>query len=141
MNAKQSFRWAGYYFLLSTVAAIIGLVLVGAGAVFGLLTAYHQISGGTGYAAVLSSTAPGFLLAILGVLVWRFGVAWAYYKTMTGAVEEQIADRFDSEKVKSEILAVIDDRLSEMQYEVSRTRKAVDDLDSGEVADEFKFEG
>jgi len=109
--------------------------------VFGLLTAYHQLSSGTGYTAVLSSTAPGFLLAILGVLVWRFGVAWAYYKTMTGAVEEQIADRFDSEKVKSEILAVIDDRLSEMQYEVSRTRKAVDDLDSGEVADEFKFEG
>lgn len=140
MDKKQSLRWAGYYLALSTLSAVVGLVFVGAAVVLSLDVAYlmYRESGLT--MAVLETAAPGLASVVVGFLLWKLGKAAAFYKTMTGAVDEQMETQFDSEKVKSDILAVLDDRLSDMQYEVERTRQSVEEMERKEKASEFQFD-
>lgn len=139
MDAKRTLRWAGYYFLLSTAATLVGLAIVGLGVTLGLSSAYGMYLNGASYGTVASTAAPGLVVVLLGVVVWRIGTAAAFYKTMTGAVDDQLGERFDSERVKSEILAVLDERLSDMQFEVEQTKRKIDDLNREEATSDFEF--
>lgn len=141
MDAKRTLRWAGYYFALSTAAAIVGFAIVAVGAALGLATAYGMILDGASYSSILGTAAPGLAVALIGIVVWRVGTAAAFYKTMTGAVNDEMGEQFDSERVKSEILSVLDERLSDMQFEIEQTRRKIDDTNREEaVAGEFDFD-
>lgn len=141
MDAKRTLRWASYYFALSTLAALVGFAIVGVGAALGLTTAYGMISDGAGYGAVARTAAPGLVVALIGIVAWRIGSAAAFYWTLTGAVDDEMGERFDSERVKSEILSVLDERLSDMQFEVEQTRRKIDDANREDAASEFEFDG
>lgn len=144
MDAKRAFRWSGYYFALTTIATVVGLALIGAGAVVGGKAGYDAYQAGTAATAALGTAAPGLALALVGVVVWRLGKAVAFYKTLTGAMEDELADTYDTEHVKADILSVLDDRLSDIQHDIQSMNRNVRKLDDDEEAAEaggFEFEG
>ncbi|WP_132057273.1 dynein light chain family protein [Halorussus amylolyticus] len=141
MNASRSIRWALYYVALSAVATLVGGGLVVAGAALGLGTAYEQLADGAALGSVVGTAAPGLAVALLGALVWAVGSVAAFLKVFTEAVDEQMRERFDSEKVKSEILSVLDDRLSDVEHDAEETRRKVSELKREEVANDFEFGG
>ena len=78
-------------------------------------------------------------LALFGGFVWILGTVGAFIRVFTAAVEEQMRERFDSEKVKSEILSVLDDRLGELERDVTEVRRQISELKRDEAAEEFEF--
>lgn len=135
MDSKRATRWAGLYFLATTVATVIGLAIVAGGTFLGvqeLIDTYEQT--GDISRSALVDAAPGLFVAAIGVVVWRLGKAIAFYKLLTGAIAEELSDTYDNQQVKSEILAVLDDRLSDMQQDIqsiNREIRELKDVDDG----------
>lgn len=139
MDARRSLRWAVYYVVLAGVATLLAAAFVGAGVVVGLAPAYDQLASGGSLSAALTTAAPGIALVLVGVLAWALGTVAAFVRVFTAAVEEQMRERFDSEKVKSEILSVLDDRLSDLEHDVSELRRSVGELKREDAAEDFQF--
>ncbi|MFW6384671.1 MAG: hypothetical protein ACOCY7_00880 [Halodesulfurarchaeum sp.] len=137
MDSKRALSWAGKYFLITSVLTIVGLALVGAGLYFAYQYGLGDMYMGIPYPTSGGSTA-GLALAVVGVAVWRAGKAWAFYVTLTGAMEEELGDTFDTEHVKSDIVAVLDDRLADMQQDLQSVNREVRNL---KADDEFEFQG
>lgn len=129
MDSKRATRWAGLYFLATTVATVVGGAIIVGGLFFGVVELYdtYQQTGDISQSA-LGDAAPGLFVAGVGVVVWRLGKAIAFYKMLTGAIAEELADTYDNQQVKSEILAVLDDRLSDMQQDIQSINREVRDL-------------
>jgi uncharacterized membrane protein YjgN (DUF898 family) len=128
MRVTSALRWAAYY---RGIVWAAGLVPLGTALVAMFFIGTNRIPRGAGEAIGVATT-PQFAVAMLASLVvWQFVKTAAFYKTVAEATEYQMAERFDSEKVKSEVLSVLDERLSEMQSELERTRKEVSDIDRG----------
>ena len=141
MDAKRTLRWAGYYFALSTASALVGFAIIALGATLGLSAAYGMYLDGASFGSVLGTAAPGLVVALIGIVIWRVGTAAAFYKTLTGAVDDEMGERFDSERIKSDILSVLDERLSDMQFELEQTKRKIDDRNREDAANEFEFGG
>lgn len=139
MDASRSLRWAVYYVVLAGVATLVGGALVGAGVVLGIAEGYSQLESGAALSSALTTAAPGLAVAFLGVVVWAVGSVTAFVRVFTAAVEEQMRERFDGEKVKSEILSVLDDRLSDVEHDVSEMRRQMSELKREDTAEEFQF--
>ncbi|MDR5656803.1 hypothetical protein RH831_06370 [Halodesulfurarchaeum sp. HSR-GB] len=138
MERTRSLRWAGRYFLYTTGLGLLGLLLVGLGgylAYSGLMLGPETIYG-VPYPHVTSTSFFGIVPVVLGVVVWRAGKAWALYHTLSGAVSEELGDTYDTEHVKSDIVAVLDDRLADMQQDLQSVNREVRDL---KEAEEFEF--
>lgn len=138
MDAKRSFVWAGKYFALTTVFALVGLGFVAGGVAVGFLNAETTTVFQVSVPVPTTASAPGFLLVLLGVLVWRFGKAWAFFKTVTEATEEEVGETFDTEHVKSDIVTVLDDRLTDMQHDIQSVNRELRDL---KEEDRYDFTG
>lgn len=141
MNAKAALRWAAIYRGVAWVFGLVGLALVAAGLYASL--GWFPLTRG---AVIRAATSPVFVpFALVGFVVWQFGKTVVFYKTLTEAVDEQMAERFDARMVKSEILEVLDDRLAEMDTQLRQTRKQVEEIDAGGATtgagDSFDFEG
>jgi len=139
MDANRALRWAVYYVALAAVATLLGGALVGAGVVVSFGPATDQFADGAALSSVLSTAAPGLALALVGLVLWAVGCVAAFVKVFTAAVDEQMRERFDSEKVKSEILSVLDDRLTDVERDVTEVRRKFDEMKREEVAEEFEF--
>jgi len=136
MDAKRATRWAGVYFLLTTVATVVGFAVIAGGTVLGVQELYetYDQTGDLSQSALVDA-APGLLVAAIGIAIWRLGKAIAFYKTVTGAVAEDLADTYDNQQVKSEILAVLDDRLADMQQDIQSINRELRDVK--EIEDGF----
>lgn len=130
MDAKRAAVHSSKYFLITTLFAVVGLGLVAVGAFLSQPALEAQTP-----QAVLSALIPGLVLAVLGLAVYRFGKAWALYKTLTAANEEALADTFDTQRVKSDIVSVVDDRLSDMQTELQSANRELRKLREDEPYD------
>jgi hypothetical protein len=140
MDAKRSFRWAGTYFLLTGAATLVGGGIAALGLELGAGAAYYDWQGGQAATGVLLEYPLGFVLLVVGLAIWWFGKTWALYATLTGAVREDLAEQYDTEKVKSEVLTVLDDRLSDLQQDLNSMNRSVRDLkQEREEAGEFDF--
>jgi hypothetical protein len=140
MDHSRALRFSGRYFLYTTLAGLLGLIAVAAG---GYLIATGISLGPAGMNGiplpVVSSQAYlGLVPIVLGVAIWRLGKAWALYTTLTGAMAEELEDTYDTEHVKSDIVAVLDDRLADMQQDLQSVNREVRDLKADE---EFEFGG
>lgn len=132
MERKRALSWAGKYFLLTSVLSIVGIALVGAGLYIAYLFGVGNFYNLGVPAPITSKSLGGLALAVVGIVVWRAGKAWAFYLTMAGAMEDQLGETFDTEHVKSDIVAVLDDRLSDMQHDVQSVNRELRDVkDSG----------
>lgn len=140
MDDGAAVRYAAVYLGISIIAGAVGLAVAAGGVAIGGLAAVDLYREGWGPLVVLRTAGPGLALIGLGVLIWWFGNAVAVYKTFTAAVDATIADRLDTEALKSDVLAVLDERLAEMHQEVSQTRRLVDRLSREESTDEFDFD-
>jgi len=124
MNLRSALRWTAMYRAVTWASGVVFLLFLGAAFVLGLDDVITTAVFGNPYRlADVGFSGPPLVLALVGFLVWQFTTTVAFYKTLTEATDEQMVQRFDSEKVKSEILEVLDDRLAEMQTELERTRK------------------
>ncbi len=134
MDQKRSLVWAGKYFLITSALAIVGVGLVA----LGVYLAFQQTSGtiAFGIPRPTSSSLVGLVPAIIGLAIWRAGKAWAMYLTLTGAIEEELADTYDTEHVKSDIVAVLDDRLADMQQDLQSVNREIRNL---KQAEDFEF--
>ncbi|MFB6124658.1 MAG: hypothetical protein ABEJ59_01700 [Halanaeroarchaeum sp.] len=136
MESRRALAWAGRYFLFTAAFALVGAALVGVGLGYGGLQAwgiYQQPNAGA--MAALTGSVAYLAVAVLGILVWRFGKALSLYMTLTGAMEEQLSGTFDTEHVKSDIVAVLDDRLADMQQDLQSVNREL-----REVKQEADFE-
>ncbi|MFB6110284.1 MAG: hypothetical protein ABEJ60_05350 [Halodesulfurarchaeum sp.] len=138
MDRTRSLRFAGRYFLYTTGLALLGLALVAlggylaySGLVFGPGSFY-----GVPVPHLTTRAVLGVVPALLGVIVWRVGKAWALYHTLAGAMSEELGETYDTEHVKSDIVSVLDDRLSDMQQDLQSVNREVRDLKG---AEEFDF--
>jgi len=147
MQLTTSLRWALYYRGLALVSFLVGAAVAGAGVWIGLydvLVAVLDLASGSGTASdALASSRPlaGGALVVLGFAIWQLGKTAAFYKTLTQATESEMADRFDTQTLKSELLAALDDQLSELHADVETTRRQVGRLSREEHAAEFDVEG
>lgn len=147
MQLTTSLRWALYYRGLALASFLVGAAVAAAGVWIGLYDVLVALlglaSGGGNVGEALASSRPiaGGALVVLGVAVWQLGKTAAFYKTLTQATESEMADRFDSQTVKSEILAALDEQLSALHDDVETTRKQVSRLHQDERAEELTFDG
>ncbi|MDZ7849268.1 MAG: hypothetical protein U5K70_00120 [Halodesulfurarchaeum sp.] len=130
MDQKRSLRWAGRYFLFTTALSLLGVAIVGLG---GYLVSSGLVLGpdtifGFRYPHFTTRSYLGLVPVVLGLAVWRLGKAWALYHTMTGAMAEELGDTFDTEHVKSDIVAVLDDRLADMQQDLQSANRELREL-------------
>ncbi|MDX1747618.1 MAG: hypothetical protein R3324_16915 [Halobacteriales archaeon] len=141
MDTKRALKWAAAEVALSTVALLVGLVLIGAGiALSGTSATQLAVMARRTPILFLRVAGPTLILVLLGLAVWRIGVAYALFWTLGTAIEEETVETFDTEAVKSDILSVLDDRLSEMHQDLDQTRRVVNRLGADEAASEFEFE-
>jgi hypothetical protein len=136
MDSKRSAVHAGKYFLLTSLFALVALAFVAGGAVLGGAEAWDTYNATESTTQALSSAWLGIVLAAVGVLVYRFGKAWALYKTLTDATEESLEDTYDTQRVKSDIVSVLDDRLSDMQTDLQSVNRELRKLRDD---DQFQF--
>lgn len=135
MDRKRSLVWAGKYFLITSGLALVGIGFVA----LGFYVAYTQGAGSL-YGPIPSPTSNsllGLIPLLVGVAIWRAGKAWALYMTFTGAIEEELAETYDTEHVKSDIVAVLDDRLADMQQDLQSVNREIRNL---KQAEEFDFQ-
>ncbi|MFB6154168.1 MAG: hypothetical protein ABEJ27_07950 [Halodesulfurarchaeum sp.] len=137
MERKRALSWAGRYYLIASALAIVGLLFVGGGAYLAYTQSLLWTRFGIPMPPLSGRTVGGVLLLVIGLVIWRGGKAWALYLTLTGAIEEDLADTFDTEHVKSDIVAVLDDRLSDMQQDLQSVNRELRDLKGGS---EFEFQ-
>lgn len=139
MQLSEALRWTVYYRGIALVSFLVGAALAAAGIWIGFVDLIlNEVPGASaGGPPEPTTVLGGGLLILFGFVVWQIGKTAAFYKTVTEATESQMADRFDTQTVKSEILSVLDDRLSDMQAEVEMTRQHVDRLGVDEHADDL----
>lgn len=131
MDAKRSAVHAGKHFLVTALFAVVGFGLIGVGAYLAQPALDTDTPG-----AFLSAALPGLVVAVVGIAVYRFGKAWSLYKTLTAAHEDALSDTFDTQHVKSDIVSVLDDRLSDMQNDLQSVNREVRKLKED---DQFDF--
>jgi hypothetical protein len=83
----------------------------------------------------VSEALPGLVLAVAGVAIYRFGESWALYTTLTAAHEEALSTTFDTERVKADIVSVLDDRLADMQNDLQSVNRELRKLKEDDAFD------
>lgn len=147
MQLTTSLRWALYYRGLALLSFLVGAAVAAAGVWIGLYDVLVALlglaSGGGNVSDALASSRPiaGAALVVLGFAIWQLGKTAAFYKTLTQATESEMADRFDTQTVKSEILAALDEQLSDLHADVETTRRQVSRLNREDQADELVEDG
>jgi hypothetical protein len=135
MDAKRALRHAGKYTLLKALATVVGLAPVAAGG----YNAYRLYTGAAAEGGTLGGTFYGSLgLAAVGLFLWQFLSAWALYTTLTDAITEDVSDTYDTTKVKSDILSVVDDRITDVQNDINQVNRSIQDITRPD--EEFRFE-
>ncbi|MFB6173074.1 MAG: hypothetical protein ABEI39_00375 [Halobacteriales archaeon] len=139
MDASTALRWGAVYTAGWVAATAVGLGVAVAGVAIGGLRVVGLYALTPASLRVANYPRAGFLLVLLGLAVWKAGKAAALLKTLLDAFEARTAGQFDTEAIKSDVLSVLDDRLSEMHQDVTQTRRAVDRLSREDAASDFEF--
>lgn len=128
MDRRRTLLWAGLYTIVASLVTILGLAIIGGGLAIGGQDVYdaYQASGDV-TTDVLRDAAPGVAIILLGIIVVQLGSALALFLTLPRAISEELKDTYDNERVKSEILTVLDDRLSSMERDLQRFQEDEDE--------------
>ncbi len=134
MDAKRAVRYAGKYALLKSLGVLLAAVPVAIGG----YNAYHFYNAADAVSDFGLAFYGSLALALVGLALWQFLTAWAFYTTLTDAISDDVADTYDTEKVKSDILSVLDNRLSDVQNDIQSVNRSVQDVTRPD--EEFSFE-
>ncbi len=140
MEYKQTVKWGTIFFvallLLTVVSAAIATLGVGLG---GLRLVGYYYSTPT-WLRLLFYPRVGLGVIIFGGLFWCYGATILFYSTFAILVQEQTSGQLDTETLKSDILAVLDDRLADMHQETTQTRRLIDRISREDAALDFDFD-
>lgn len=140
MDFRTAFKWSMVYRGMAWGAFLIGALLVGVGVYVGFGSAFSTlVQDPLNPQRAMPQANPSITLALalVGFVVWRIGKTYALFVTLPRAAGRSAAEEFDTERVKSELLEVLDERLSEIHAEVEQTKRSVEALERGAAADEF----
>jgi hypothetical protein len=140
MDAKRAFVHAGKYFALTALLSLVGFALLAGGFVYAGMQAGSQPIMGVAVPIPGTASLPGFLVSLVGLAIWRFGKAWAFFKTLPAAIEEDVGETFDTEHVKSDIVSILDDRLNDMQQDLQSVNRELRELKDEEEGEQFAFD-
>jgi hypothetical protein len=128
MDRRRAVLWAGLYTIVASLVTLLGLAIIGGGLAIGGKDVYdaYQATGDV-TTNVLWDAAPGIAIIVLGIVVLQLGTALALFFTLPNAISEELKETYDNERVKSEILTVLDDRLSTMERELQQARDTGDE--------------
>lgn len=140
MENTYTLKWGGYYFILSVFITLVAIGIIGAGIAIGGLRPLEYYSYTPGWLRLAFYPRAGLGLIVLGILVWWGGTSIALFHTLVEAIGARIADRFDVEVLKSDVLSVLDDRLADIHQETTQTRRLVNRASREDAASEFEFQ-
>lgn len=140
MNAVDALVWSLRYRAIATGAFLLGLVVF----VLGLAAGFSGAIGtfvadplDPGAALSEMNLAVVGVLALVGLLIWQLGTAFALFVTMPQATGRRAARSMDTKKLRSEVLEALDGRLAEMEAEIEETRRSVQELKRQDHAASF----
>lgn len=102
---------------------VIGIVFVIVSWEFWIRSAVNTYQQTGTLNTALQSAIPGVILSLVGIAIWRFGKWLVFYKTLTGAIKEDLTDEFDTEHVKSDIMSLLDSRLADIQDDIRQSNR------------------
>lgn len=136
MDGKQTLKYLGYYQVLATLAAVVGVALVGLGVQmgFGDSIAIVMQDAPKNWGDAVDAAQPGTFLAlsVVGVLVWQLGKAAALVLTM-GKVADAAASgggASDAEQVRSAVMSEVDERLAPLESDVKEHERQLEQATS-----------
>jgi hypothetical protein len=135
MDEKRTLYWSTLHAVAWLVGALVAVALVGVGYRYlGIDVAWDNYRAGEStFRTAARTAAPGVVVAALGIAVWRAVASWALFRTLVPATRDALSETYDTERVKSEVLTVLDERLSEMQQDIQSVERAA--RSSGEETD------
>lgn len=139
MEYAETLKWTGVYLGLWLAAGVVGGAVAAVGIALGGLAPLgaYQL---TPFVLRVAYLPTGGLAVIgLGLLVFKVGSAAALVHVVVGATETRLPAALDTEGVKSDILTVLDERLSEMHGDLRETKRLVRTAGAGDD-DGFEFE-
>jgi len=142
MDAKRAFVHAGKYFALTALLSVVGFGLFAGGFVYAGMRAGSAPIMGVSVPIPGMASLPGFAISLVGLAIWRFGKAWAFFKTVPTAIEDDVAETFDTQHVKSDIVAILDDRLNDMQQDLQSVNRELRELkeQQSDEGEQFAFD-
>lgn len=139
MEYADTLKWTGVYLGLWLLAGLVGAALAAAGVALGGLAPLGLYGMTPAALRVAGYPAAGLVLLALGAVAFKFGTAAALVHVVVGATEARVAAALNTEAVKSDILDVLDGRLSEMHGDLTETKQLVGGTGGGD-ASSFEFE-
>ena len=131
MDAKQTVKYVAFHQVLATLAAVVGLGIVGVGAWLGFGDATQIVLRDApqnwGDAVAAANPTTFVALAVVGVIVWQVGKTVALVVTI-GKVADAVGGGgggADAESVKRAVLSDVDDRISSVESDVKRHEEAL----------------
>ncbi|MFC6951532.1 hypothetical protein [Halorubellus litoreus] len=135
MDAKQTVKYVAFHQVLATLAAVVGLGIVGVGAWLGFGDAAQIVLSDApqnwGDAVAAANPTTFVALAVVGVIVWQVGKTVALVVTI-GKVADAVGGGgggADAEAVKRAVLSDVDDRISSVESDVKRHEQALSDAE------------
>ena len=140
LDLSHPVRWAIIYRALT-----IGSLLAGVGiAVFGFLAGFRTAivllvaePMNPGPAIEQANPSITLLFCLLGVVVWRFGRAYALFFTLPRASGRAAARRLGSKGRSRVTLRKLDERLAGMEAEIAEMRREIQALERSETSTQF----
>jgi len=144
MDGKQTVKYVALYQVLATLAAVVGLGIVGLGVSLGLgdaITIVLNDAPQNWDEAVAAANPMLFgVLAVVGVAVWQVGKSLALVVTIgkVAAVASGAGGggELDAAAVKREVLSDVDDRISGIESDVKRHEKRISQASSASSGSE-----
>lgn len=122
MTPKDALKWATLYRLGSVGSFLLGMVVVVGGMYVGFGSALDLLLEDPldpATALAEANTALVVVVALVGFVIWQLGSTAALYYTLTRATGKSAAEQFDPVQLRSEVLAGLDGRLSDLEADIA----------------------
>jgi len=144
MDGKQTVKYVALYQVLATLAAVVGLGIVGLGVSLGLGDAIAIVLNDApqNWDETVAAANPMLfgVLAVVGVAVWQVGKSLALVVTIGKVATAEGGagggGELDAAAVKREVLSDVDDRISGIESDVKRHEKRISQASSASSGSE-----
>lgn len=140
MEYKQTVKWGTIFFVALLLLTVVSAAIATLGVSIGGLRLVGYYYSTPEWLRLWFYPRAGFGVIVLGGIFWCYGATLLFYYTFAILVQEQTSGQLDTETLKSDILAVLDDRLADMHQETTQTRRLIDRISREDAASDFDFD-
>ena len=138
MQLKSALRWSLYDRALALLPFLLGIGIVAGGIWLGAGAFLSELAFGDPSDAGQPSSVPlivgGF---VLGLLVWQLGRSAVRHHTMRKALENQIDELVDEERIASTAASKVDDRIADVETDVQQVSRKTTRIEQQVRGDEL----